>query len=152
MAGAWLDPFRLCLNACDERCEEYFVTADKTLLIDVSQLSAATCHTGLRGYLSTMLQMRMARRMKVGFASLIAAMVAMLPTSWPSPALALSDEDWDSCARAAEFSSDRPIRGCTAVIKAGRADHRSARRCLQQSGRRLQSWTALSKTMIRPYA
>jgi tetratricopeptide (TPR) repeat protein len=57
--------------------------------------------------------------MKVGFASLIAAMVAMLPTSWPLPALALSDEDWDSCARAAEFSSDRPISGCTAVIKAG---------------------------------
>jgi hypothetical protein len=75
MAGAWLDPFRLCLHACDERCEEYFVTADKTLLIDVSQLSAATCHTGLRGYRSTMLQMRMARRMKVGFASLIAVMV-----------------------------------------------------------------------------
>jgi len=25
----------------------------------------------------------------------------------------------DSCARAGEFSSDRPIRGCTAVIKAG---------------------------------
>jgi hypothetical protein len=43
----------------------------------------------------------------------------MLAVSWPSPASALSDEDWDSCARAGEFSSDRPIRGCTAVIKAG---------------------------------
>jgi tetratricopeptide (TPR) repeat protein len=43
----------------------------------------------------------------------------MLVASWLSPAFALSDEDWDSCARAAELSSDRPIRGCTAVIKAG---------------------------------
>jgi hypothetical protein len=42
----------------------------------------------------------------------------MLAVSWPSPASALSDEDWDSCTRAGEFSSDRPIRGCTAVIKA----------------------------------
>jgi tetratricopeptide (TPR) repeat protein len=47
-----------------------------------------------------------------------AGMTAMLTTSWLSPAFALTDEDWDSCARAAEFSSDRPIRGCTAVIKA----------------------------------
>ncbi len=46
-------------------------------------------------------------------------MTAMLTAFCLSPASALSDEDWDSCARAAEFSSDRPIRGCTAVIKAG---------------------------------
>ena len=46
-------------------------------------------------------------------------MLMMLAPSWLSPAFAMSDEDWDSCARAAELSSDRPIRGCTAVIKAG---------------------------------
>jgi tetratricopeptide (TPR) repeat protein len=46
-------------------------------------------------------------------------MTAMLVASCASPASTLSDEDWDSCARAAELSSDRPIRGCTAVIKAG---------------------------------
>ncbi len=39
--------------------------------------------------------------------------------AWLSPALALSGEEWDSCARAAELSTDQPIRGCTAVIKAG---------------------------------
>lgn len=46
-------------------------------------------------------------------------MIVMMAPSWLSPAFAVSDEDWDSCARAAELSSDRPIRGCTAVIKAG---------------------------------
>lgn len=46
-------------------------------------------------------------------------MIAMLAAPSLSSALALSDEDWDSCARAAEFLSDRPIRGCTAIIKAG---------------------------------
>lgn len=49
----------------------------------------------------------------------VAVTTAVLVTSHASPASALSDEDWDSCARAAELSSDRPIRGCTAVIKAG---------------------------------
>ena len=60
-----------------------------------------------------------AEAIQPGFALLRAATAAMLAVSWPSPASALSDEDWDSCARAGEFSSDRPIRGCTAVIKAG---------------------------------
>ncbi|MDN4987058.1 tetratricopeptide repeat protein [Bradyrhizobium sp. WYCCWR 13022] len=47
-----------------------------------------------------------------------AAMTAMLVAFCTSPASALSDEDWDTCARP-ELSSDRPIRGCTAVIAAG---------------------------------
>jgi tetratricopeptide (TPR) repeat protein len=62
---------------------------------------------------------RTARGRMHGFALPGAAATAMLVACWLSPALALSDEDWDSCARAAELSSDRPIRGCTAVIKAG---------------------------------
>ena len=65
-------------------------------------------------------QRQMARRKRLGFTLAGAAMtVMMLMQSWLSPASAMSDEDWDSCARAAELSSDRPIRGCTAVIKAG---------------------------------
>ncbi|MDH6260461.1 tetratricopeptide repeat protein [Bradyrhizobium sp. BR13661] len=48
-----------------------------------------------------------------------AAMTAMLVAYCTSPASALSEEDWDSCARSAELLSDRPIRGCTAVITAG---------------------------------
>ncbi|WP_245316783.1 tetratricopeptide repeat protein [Bradyrhizobium manausense] len=47
------------------------------------------------------------------------AMTAMLVAFYTSPASALSDEDWDTCARSAELSSDRPIRGCTAIISAG---------------------------------
>ncbi|WP_024341957.1 tetratricopeptide repeat protein [Bradyrhizobium japonicum] len=48
-----------------------------------------------------------------------AAMTALLVAFCTSPASALTDEDWDTCARSAELSSDRPIRGCTAVISAG---------------------------------
>uniref|UniRef100_A0ABS3MSH6 Tetratricopeptide repeat protein n=1 Tax=Bradyrhizobium quebecense TaxID=2748629 RepID=A0ABS3MSH6_9BRAD len=62
---------------------------------------------------------RVAHGPRLGFALAGAATAALLVASRLSPALALTDEDWDSCARAAEFSSDRPIQGCTAVIKAG---------------------------------
>ncbi|MHC2844855.1 tetratricopeptide repeat protein [Bradyrhizobium diazoefficiens] len=48
-----------------------------------------------------------------------AAMTAMLVALYTSPAWALSDEDWDTCARSADLASDRPIRGCTAIISAG---------------------------------
>ncbi len=54
----------------------------------------------------------------VRFALAGAIATAALVVSCTPPALALSEEDWDSCARAAELASDRPIRGCTAVIKA----------------------------------
>lgn len=62
---------------------------------------------------------RTARRKRLRFTLAGAAMIMMLAPALLSPAFAVSEEDWNSCARAAEFSSDRPIRGCTAVIKAG---------------------------------
>ncbi|MGJ4941047.1 tetratricopeptide repeat protein [Bradyrhizobium sp. HKCCYLS1011] len=46
-------------------------------------------------------------------------MAAAIVVACAPAALAVNEDDWDSCARAAELSSDRPIRGCTAVIKAG---------------------------------
>lgn len=63
--------------------------------------------------------LRQFRRPTLGFSAPRTITVGLLAASWLSPAIALSDEDWNSCARAAEVASDRPIGGCTAVIKAG---------------------------------
>ncbi len=59
------------------------------------------------------------RRILPGFSWPNPVTAALLATFWASPALALTDEDWTSCARAGVPSIDLPIRGCTAVIQAG---------------------------------
>lgn len=61
----------------------------------------------------------LARARTLGVVLAGAITTSVLVASPALPAWALSDEDWDSCARAADLSSDLPIRGCTAVIKAG---------------------------------
>ena len=45
--------------------------------------------------------------------------MVLLAVCSASSASALTDEDWNACARAGELSADLPIRGCTAVIDAG---------------------------------
>lgn len=56
------------------------------------------------------------------FARAALAAVGLMTTVivFAPPAAAVSEEEWRSCARAGGNSVDLPIRGCTAVIDAGR--------------------------------